>query len=172
MSSCIMKPSMSTFKTPCQLNSCRNITGACCSPSLTDASLSSHSLPICHSGPPQTTQVNAEHQPARPRCFPAADWKGSMACPVKEAASSMLANTCLYSCSASGSTSLHQHTYGEEENILWEVAGSQPSPVKLSGTHMALAGDEENTSLQWSCWVLLEPYGGCVGGCYRQIRIW
>lgn len=94
----------------------------------------------------------------------------SMACPVKEAASSMLANTCLYSCSGSGSISLRPHSYGKEENILIEVVGSQPPLVKLSGSHMALAGDKEKTCTWWSCWVLLEPDGSCGGGGYWQMN--
>lgn len=70
-----------------------------------------------------------------------------MACPVKEAASSMLANTCLYSCSASSSISLHPHSYDKEENILIEVVGSQPPLVKLSGSHMALKGKNQTKDL-------------------------
>lgn len=81
----------------------------------------------------------------------------------------MLANTCLYSCSASGSISLHPHSYSIEENILIGVVGSQPPPVKLSGSHMALAGDEQKSCTWWSCWVLLEPDGSCRGGCYWQM---
>lgn len=93
----------------------------------------------------------------------------SMACPVKEAAYSMLANTCFYSCFASGSISLHPHSYGIEENILIKLVGSQPLTVKLSGSHMALAGDEERTCTWWSCWVLLKPDGSCGGGCFWQM---
>lgn len=160
-SSCSMKLLLSTFKNPCQLNLCGNINGACCSSHLTDASLSLHSHPTCHSCLVQTTQVITELQPARPRCSPAADCVESTACPVKDAASSMLATTCLYSCSASGSISLHPLGYGKEENILREVVGSQPSPVKLSGSHMALAEDKEKTCTCWSCWTLLEVDGSC-----------
>lgn len=48
--------------------------------------------------------------------------------PVKEAASLVLAYTCLYSCSTSGFILLNPHNYS---NILIEVVGRQPPPVKF-----------------------------------------
>lgn len=85
----------------------------------------------------------------------------------------MLANTCLYSCSASGSISLHPLSYGKEENILREGFGSQPSPVKLSGSHMALAVDKEKTctflelldTVGWQLWrwLILTDRDGTLG---------
>lgn len=157
------------FKNPCLSNSCRSINRASCSSNHTDASLSSCSRPTCHSGPAQTTQVIAEHPPARPRCSPAADWGKAWhvqserqhlprwPTPAFTAAPPRVPSHCIHTATA------------KEENILMEVVGSQPPPVKLSGSHMALAGDEEKTCTWWSCWVLLEPDGNCGGGCYWQM---
>lgn len=109
-----------------------------------DATLSSCRCPTCHSGPAQNTKVIAEHQPARPRCSPAADW-GKAWHVQSERQHPPYWPTPAFT-SALGSISLNPHSYSMEENILIEVVGSQPPPVKLSGSHMALAGDEEKIS--------------------------
>lgn len=63
----------------------------------------------------------------------------SVTCPVKEAASSMLANTCLCSCSASGSDSLHAHNFRKQKRKKKHLERSCLNPrLKLSGSHMAL----------------------------------
>lgn len=84
--------------------------------------------------------------------------KESMACPAEVAAHYMLANTCFYSCFASSSISLHPQSYSIEKSISIKLVGSQPLTVKLSGSHMVVARDEEGTRTWWSCWLLLKPF--------------
>lgn len=83
--------------------------------------LSVSQMPCCH---PTATQHVTVVQCSRlksfrsinhkAQMFPRSRLRESVTCPVKDAASSMLANTWLYSCSASGSDSLHPHNFRKE----------------------------------------------------------
>lgn len=84
--------------------------------------------------------------------------KESMACPADVAAHYMLANTCFYSCFASSSISLHPQRYSIEKSISIKLVGSQPLTVKLSGSHMVVARDEEETCTWRNHWLLLKPF--------------
>lgn len=127
-------------KDPCRWNPCRsNNRARCCSVS---------QMPPCHpaavltrhGGPAQTPRVAAEHQPARPRCSPAADWgkawhvqskRQHPTCwptPAFTAALHQVPTRCV-----------HAALESRRKNTLREVVWIHHPLVKLSASHMALA---------------------------------
>lgn len=137
-----------------QVNPCSHINWACCS--------RVSQMPPCQRAAVQhTASVQRRASTIKAQMFSSSWLRESLTCPVKEAASSMLANTCLGSCSAFRFHLAASTQLWKEGDTQRKVAWLHDPELELSDAHMDPAWDEEKTCAR-----------GSSRGAFGSVSVW